>query len=97
MLFVTCGVAVLPFELCDFDEITLTSGDGEKFKLYFDGDDYKLPEEVLGRPETFKPVCDYEDRKISINLNSDFISKEMTNEDILKQLAKKRLRMRGIE
>jgi hypothetical protein len=30
----TCGVSALPFEICDFDEIILTSGDGEKFKLY---------------------------------------------------------------
>ena len=37
-LFVACGVAVLPFELCDFDEITLTTGNGKKFKLFINED-----------------------------------------------------------
>ena len=46
MLFVTCGVAVLPFELCDFDELTIVSGDGERFKLYFDGKEYKKESEL---------------------------------------------------
>ena len=38
-LFVTCGVVVVSFDICEFYEVTLTSGDGEKFKLYIDPKD----------------------------------------------------------
>lgn len=49
MLFVTCGVSVVPFDEGEFDEVTLTYGDGKKFKLYFDGNDYRLPQDLLGK------------------------------------------------
>ena len=58
MLFVTCGVDVLPFDICELNEVTITSGDGEKFKLYFDGKDYALPEDRLGPIEHFEPKFD---------------------------------------
>lgn len=33
-LFVTCGVRVLPFDICELDEVTLTYGNGEKFTIH---------------------------------------------------------------
>jgi len=114
MLLSVCGVRVLPFTVCELDSVTLTSGDGETFKMYFDGKRYKTQEEMLGSVEQVRPKLDppeadaeYEDRKvtvktssvvdgkISINLNSDFIPPGMSNEDLLKQLAKKHLRERS--
>lgn len=78
MLFVTCGVVVVPFDICEVDEVdevTLTSGDGEKFKLYFDGKDYKLPEELLGKidiPETPKgdPKAEFKPQKITYEMQN---------------------------
>ena len=78
MLFATCGVVVVPFDICEVDEVdevTLTSGDGEKFKLYFDGKDYKLPEELLGKidiPETPKgdPKAEFKPQKITYEMQN---------------------------
>lgn len=44
-LFMACGVAVVPFDICEMDELTIVSGDGEKIKLYFDGKGYKKESE----------------------------------------------------
>ena len=84
MLFATCGVVVVPFDICEFDEVdevTLTSGDGEKVKLYFDGKDYKLPEELLGKidiPETPKgdPKAEFKPQKITYEMQNTKGSKD---------------------
>lgn len=75
MLFVTCGVVVVSFDICEFDEVTLTSGYGDKFKLYFDGKDYKLPEELLGKidiPEIPKgdPKAEFKPQKITYEMQN---------------------------
>ena len=73
-----CGVSALPFDICELNEVTITSGDGEKFKLYFDGKDYALPEDRLGPIEHFEPKFDppgadvaFEDCKLTINIKGD--------------------------
>ena len=33
-LFMACGVAVVPFDICEMDELTLVSGDGEEFTIF---------------------------------------------------------------
>lgn len=46
-LFMTCGVSIMPFSICEMCEITLSCSAGEKIKLYFDGEEYKKEEEIL--------------------------------------------------
>ena len=75
MLFVTCGVSVVAYDICELDEITLMFGDGEKFKVYFDGKDYRLPKDVFGQIDPIEePEIDldaeFEDQKVTVKITS---------------------------